>query len=530
MAIFFQLSPSLSSTCCILVSLLIPLLLIIKLLVNKNEDRSIPLQPPEAGGAWPIIGHLHLLGRALLPHKLLGEMADKYGPTFRMRIGVQKALVVSSWEMAKECYVLNDKAITSRPRLAVSEIMAYGDANIFSSPYGSYWRSLRKILSLELLSNHRLDMLSYVWKEEMNVCIKKLYVFWSNSQISGSDVVLVDLKQWFSQLSMSMIIRIIVGEKCVGCQDKIVQLRNILEDFFHRLGSFFIGDALPFLRWLDLGGQEKSMKKSAKAMDDIFEIWLREHKERRLSGSIEGSKDFMDVMLRVLDDNSRVINDAGFDDDNITKATCMGMLSGASDTTLVVLTWAISLLLNNRDVLKKAQEELNGIVGKNKQVNESDITKLVYLQAILKETLRLYPPAPLSAPREFNEDCTVGGYHVKKGTRLIVNLSKIHRDPRVWEDPMEFRPERFLTTHKDVDVRGRSFELIPFGSGRRMCPGMSFAICNTQLLLALFLQAFELSTPDGSLVDMTESFGLTNLKATPLHVLLTPRLSVDMYE
>jgi cytochrome P450 len=206
------------------------------------------------------------------------------------------------------------------------------------------------------------------------------------------------------------------------------------------------------------------------------------------------------------------------------------MIAGGSDTSTVTITWAISLLLNNLHVLKKAQDELDSQVGKERIVNESDIGNLVFLQAIVKETLRLYPPAPLS-PREFLEDCTIGGYHVPKGTRLIANTWKIQTDPRVWSNPLKFEPERFLTsTHKDVDVRsGKHFELIPFGSGRRACPGASFGLQMVCLALASFLHMYEISTPSNAPVDMSERFGLTTIRATPLEVLVTPRLPPELY-
>ncbi|XP_061370693.1 flavonoid-6-hydroxylase-like [Gastrolobium bilobum] len=162
-------------------------------------------------------------------------------------------------------------------------------------------------------------------------------------------------------------------------------------------------------------------------------------------------------------------------------------------------------------------------------VVESDLQKLEYLQAILKETLRLYPPGPLSVPHESMEDCIVGGYHVPAGTRLLTNISKIQRDPLLYVHPLEFRPERFLTTHKDIDVRGQHFELIPFGAGRRMCPGLSFALQTMQLTLATLLQGFDIATLDGGPVDMLERVGLTNIKASPLRVILTPRLSAHAY-
>ena len=205
------------------------------------------------------------------------------------------------------------------------------------------------------------------------------------------------------------------------------------------------------------------------------------------------------------------------------------MIAGASDTTAVTLIWAMSLLVNNRDALKKAQEELDKHVGRDRVVDESDLTKLVYLQSVVKETLRLYPPAPLSAPHEFVEDCTIGGYHVSKGTRLFTNLWKIQTDPRAWPEPFEFKPERFLTTHKDVDVRGQHFELIPFGSGRRGCPGTSFGLQLVTFVLASFLHAFEITTPSNELIDMTEGNAFTILKAFPLDILLKPRLPAQLY-
>ncbi|KAJ6722503.1 CYTOCHROME P450 FAMILY PROTEIN [Salix koriyanagi] len=175
----------------------------------------------------------------------------------------------------------------------------------------------------------------------------------------------------------------------------------------------------------------------------------------------------------------------------------MALILGGSDTTAGTLTWAISLLLNNRHMLKKAQEELDLQVGKDRQVVDSDVKNLVYLQAIIKETLRLYPAGPLLGPREAMEDCQVAGYHVPAGTRLIVNVWKIQRDPRVWTNPSAFLPERFLTSHADVDVRGQQFELIPFGSGRRSCPGVSFALQVLHLTLARLLHSFRFGHPNG---------------------------------
>lgn len=202
---------------------------------------------------------------------------------------------------------------------------------------------------------------------------------------------------------------------------------------------------------------------------------------------------------------------------------------GATDTTTVSLTWALSLLLNNRQALEKVQKELDDVVGKERLLSESDIDKLVYLQAVVKETLRLYPAGPLGGTREFTKDCTIRGYYVPKGTRLLINVWKLQRDPQVWADPLEFKPERFLTTHKDIDVKGQHFELIPFGAGRRACPGISFGLQMTHLALASLLHGFDITTPSSGPVDMTGSPGMTNIRATPLEILVKPRLPSHLY-
>lgn len=202
-----------------------------------------------------------------------------------------------------------------------------------------------------------------------------------------------------------------------------------------------------------------------------------------------------------------------------------------SYSTIVTMAWALSLLLDHKETLQKAQQELDTQVGKDRQVNESDLKNLPYLQAVIKETLRLHPAEPLALPHESIEDCNVSGYFVPKGTRLILNIFKIHRDLRVWPDTSEFRPERFLTTHKDVDPRGRNFELIPFGSGRRMCPGASLSLQVMGLALGSFLHAFDIMTPgDNEDVYTKEAIGLKNVKAyDPLEVHVSPRVPDHIY-
>ncbi|KAH9605209.1 hypothetical protein KSS87_018157 [Heliosperma pusillum] len=473
--------------------------------------------PPQPSGGWPIIGHLTLLGS--LPHISLGILADKYGPFFRLRLGVSKVVVVSSPAMAKQCLGTNDRVFVNRHKNIFVEQLTYNSAMPGLSKYGPYWREIRKISTVELLSNHRLEMFKDVRMSEVRSAMKGLYDVCSDSDKP------VEMKCWFNDLSMNNIVRLIAGKSLKEFYQggDYYKISKVLREFSQLAAAFVPADAIPVLRWFDIGGYEKSMKHVAKEIDYVAQKWLDEH----LSKEAEEKLDFIAVLLGIFGSGNQTA--FGFETNTIIKAVSMTMILAATDTTAVTLTWALSLLLNNKAALKKLQAELDTVVGKERQVEESDLKNLVYLQAALKETLRLYPAAPLSVPRESIEDCTVNGYHIPAGTQLFVNLYKIHRDPEVWQDPCEFRPERFLTTHKEYDVRGQSFEFMPFGSGRRICPGISFALQFMQLTLASLIHGFEVSTPAGRRVDMTEGFGLTNLKATPLEVIFTPRLPEYLY-
>lgn len=189
------------------------------------------------------------------------------------------------------------------------------------------------------------------------------------------------------------------------------------------------------------------------------------------------------------------------------------MMGASIDTSATVIEWAISELIRHPQVMKKLQHELKKVVGMNRIVEESDIESLDYLDMVVKETLRLHPPAPLLLPHESIEDCTVGGFHIPRKSRVIVNAWAIGRDPHAWADPEKFIPERFEGT--SIDVRGHDFQLVPFGSGRRGCPGMQLGLIVIQLVLAQLAHCFDWELPDNmspSELDMSEEFGLTLLE------------------
>ena len=197
------------------------------------------------------------------------------------------------------------------------------------------------------------------------------------------------------------------------------------------------------------------------------------------------------------------------------------MFVAGTDTSSTTLVWIMAELMKNPSAMRKAQEEVRGVVKEKGflQVKERHLPELVYLKTIVKEVLRLHPPAPLLIPRETTERCRIAGYDIPAKMRVFINAASIAMDSKYWENPEEFKPERFLNT--DIDFRGQHFELLPFGAGRRGCPGISFAVVILELVLANLLHSFDWNLPDGARaedINMEESFGLVVRKKIPLHL------------
>nr|GMD74220.1 cytochrome P450 CYP82D47-like [Ipomoea batatas] len=230
--------------------------------------------------ALPIIGHLHLLagGKKTPTHLILASMADKYGPIFRMRLGSVPVLVVSDSKIAKECFTAKDKELATRPKLLAYEIMGYNYSMFGIAPYGEYWREIRKIVLLELLSNRRIEMLRKVRESHVRKAIKRTFDHWSHNKDPNSGAVVVEMRQWFSRLIVNLSIAMLFGEEEVGEESQLLKsIRSLLELF----GEMPVSDFIPWLRWMDLGGYEKAMRKTAEEMDCAADRWLKEHRAKR---------------------------------------------------------------------------------------------------------------------------------------------------------------------------------------------------------------------------------------------------------
>ncbi|KAL3725087.1 hypothetical protein ACJRO7_030147 [Eucalyptus globulus] len=515
------------------------LLILLVCLWRASNKPKIANLPPELPGAWPIIGHLHLLHGETPLAKTLAAMADAQGPMFLIRLGVHPTVVISSQEAVRECFTTHDKELASRTKSKAGVHLGYGNAAFAFAEYGDLWREMRKIcLSSQYLSC-RLDDLKHVQASEIDTFIKDLHTLCrtntDNAQNGSSKVVI--MSEMLELLTLNIITRMIASKRYFGLSSastgssdddgEASHLRKVIKDLMYISGFPAVSDLLPFMGWTDCVGTVKTMKRVARELDVIIGKWVEERKLKR-GEAIDMKEDFIDVMLSATGEDG--FASFGYSPETLVKATVMNIIVAASDTTSLALTWVLSLLLNNNHVLKRAQEEVDLKVGKGEWAQDSNMESLPYLQATVKESLRLYPPTPVLVPHEAREDCTISGYLISKGTWIFINAWKLHRDPRVWFDQEKFSPERFLTSHSGVDALGQHFEFVPFGSGRRSCPGASFALRVIHLTLARLLQGFYLATPPDKPVDMTEGLGVNLPKATPLEVVLTPKLPSKLYE
>lgn len=432
-----------------------------------------------------------------------------------------------------EAFTVRDKSFANRPRNSPGEHLVYGNSAFGFANNGLYWRDMRKLVSSEVLSTRSIEKMRNLRVLEIDLSIKELYSLAVKNQNPGSKPV--NLSQWTEHMILNIIVKTLAGKRYGSDPDgavpeEVMRFRRLISDVTNLIGQFVLSDVIPFplLKWVDSKGHIKRMRSVSKELDGILEEWIDEHMRRRSRGEVGDEPDFTDVLLSTIDDRLEMIH--GMTKMTIIKATIVNVILGGFDTTSVFLIWALSLLVQHKEVMNLAQKEMDNKIGKQRWVQESDLKNLVYLQAIVKETLRLYPPLPLSVPHEAMEDSELCGYFIPKGTTIFVNLWKLHRDPHFWAEPEKFQPERFLSGQVQMDVLGQQFEYTPFGSGRRVCPGITFVARVGNLTLARLIQGFDLATPGDQKVDMSVGFGVTLPRANPLEVIITPRLDYQLYE
>ncbi|MCO5549063.1 hypothetical protein L7F22_002529 [Adiantum nelumboides] len=472
---------------------------------GRREGTEFPPGPP----AWPILGHLPLLW--VRPHQVLADLCLKqgYGPIMGLRLGSHKGVVVSSAAMAKELLLTHDKAFANRVPYLFTNALLYGyDTSVGFSSYNPRWAAMRKMYTLELLSAKRLDDLRHVRQEELSNLLYRLRDRASmtcNSLARGgshSTAALIDVGAFLGDMIANTVARMVHSQTLA--EDVGAELQSLLRALEH-VGFPTLGDFLPCLRFMD-ALPKRRMKQLHRRIDKILDSII----SQRMSLMAQCAphqlpNDFLQVIISKGSTGDHVDN--GFVTTTLEmKAITLDILAGGIHTSTATLEWAIAELFQNPECLHKLQLEIDLLTKDRRDIiMDEDVQLLPYLKNIVKEVLRLHPIAPLLLPRVSSIECKVGNYTLPKGTQAFVNVWAISRDALIWENPESFYPERFKGSERDV--WGLHYDLLPFGSGRRMCPGIRLGISSVQVTLANLVKFFDWDLPHGqspSAVDMTE--------------------------
>ncbi|CAI9115914.1 OLC1v1016927C2 [Oldenlandia corymbosa var. corymbosa] len=470
----------------------LPLLILVLHILTDQILHKLRNLPPTPFPAIPFLGHLYLLQEPA--HVYLSKLAKKYGPVFSLKLGRVHVVVVSSPLAAGDCFVKNDINFANRPRFLYGKYFGNDYTSLVWSPYGQRWRNLRRISTIEIFSSNKIQSLSAIRADEVHSLIRKLF------RVTVEDPGrLADMRTACFDLTFNVMTRMIAGKRYYGenveNSKEAKAFHEILNGITELTPKASMLDFLPFMRWFGANGVENQMKIVQERRDTFMQDLIDEH--------------------RKIDYDSGIKN----------KTMMKELLQAGSDTTASTMEWAMAHLIDNPNLLQKAQAEIDDVVGQERLIAENDLPRLPYIRCIINETLRLHPASPLLVPHETSEACIVEGFKIPAKTVIFVNAWDIHRNPKYWDDPEKFMPERFEGLELGGGNGGKAEELkfIPFGSGRRGCPGSNLAMHVLGLALGSLIQCFNWEIENGKFMDLSEGIGAPTYKAQPLEAKCYPR-------
>nr|URS65382.1 alstonine synthase [Alstonia scholaris] len=488
--------------------LVVFLFLLIKELRRYKSPKTTQKLPP-GPPMLPIIGNLHQMASSL-PHQNLKKLADKYGPLMHLKLGEISAVAVSSPRLAKEVLQTRGLAFADRPQSVVAKLMLHNCLGVTFSRYGDYWRQLRQIFAMELLSSKSVQSFSTIMEDELFAMVKSI------ESEAGRPIILADKLISYLYATLS---RATLGRVCKGKETLI----EVTGETLALSGAQSLEDIFPSVKiFAYLNPLRPKVRKLFNRIDGVLEDIINQQEKKLLSARVDNDQlqpeenDMLSVLLKLRngkDSKVQVTN-------NDIKAIIFELFLAGTVGSSTTVEWAMSEMMKNPKVMEKAQHEVREVLKGKKRICQSDIQKLSYLKLVVKETLRLHPPAPLLFPRECRGQCEVDGYTIPAKAMVMVNCWALGRDPEHWIEADKFEPERFKNS--SIDFIGNHFEYIPFGAGRRICPGISFGATNVELLLAALLYHFDWELAGGMHpkdLDMLELFGPGCTRKNPLSVI-----------
>ncbi|KAL8523185.1 hypothetical protein ACS0TY_013235 [Phlomoides rotata] len=470
---------------------------LLKIIPGHRRKSKLPPGPYP----FPIIGNILQLGKK--PHQSLAKLSQTYGPLMHLKLGSLDIFVVSSPKIAKQILQLHDHAFPGRMASAATTALDHHSTSVACLPVGHQWRTLRKICKERMFSTKRLDLSRGLRQEK----IQKLINYVKKCCV---DRKAMDIGESAFVTSLNLISSSLFSVEFADYGEGLPQeLKEIIHGLMGVFGRPNVADSFPILGMHDPQGIKREAEFYMGKLLAIFDGII----DQRLELMSEKKDDLVEALLEISEGDQPELSR-----DHI-KHLLLDLFVAGTDTTSGTVEWAMTELLRNPKVLSNTQKELQAVIGENKQVEESDISNLPYLQAVIKETFRYHPPGPFLARRkDENDDVKIDHYIIPKNAIVLVNMWAIGRDSRTWSNPDSFEPERFLNAENDV--KRHSFELIPC-AGRRICPGVPLAYRMVHLMVASLIHNFDWKLESGITseeVDMEEKFGVSLQKALPLMV------------
>ncbi|CAM0908374.1 unnamed protein product [Alopecurus aequalis] len=514
-----------------LVAMATLLVLVVLPIIWHQYERRRRLPPGPA--TLPIVGNMHQMvwnKPAVFRwiHRLLAQMNTDI---ICLRLGETHVVVVKCPMIAREVLRKNDEVLASRPTTFASGAFSFGYKGSIFSPYGEQWKKMRQVLTSEILASSMDKKLHHLRKEEYNHLVR--YV---NSMARPNH--LVDVRHVAQHFCCNITRRLVFGKRYFRDDipasstsgpghDEVAHVAALFTALNH-LYSFCASDYFPALVGLDLEGHEMVSRNVMRVVNQLHDPIIEERIRERSTtlekgGEKKEASDLLDVLVYLEDADGQPLLSV-----QEIRAQTMEMMVAAVDNPSNAVEWALAEMMNKPQLMQEAVHELDTVVGKDRLVEESDIPRLNYLKSCIREAFRLHPYHALNLPHVAIEETTVAGYTIPKGSHVVLSRLGLGRNPKIWNEPLEFRPERHLNT-TNVLLTEPGLGFISFSSGRRGCPGISLGTSITMMLFARMLQGFTWTKPPGvdsiSLHEGNASLALVE----PLVLQAKPRLASHLY-
>ncbi|CAJ2629430.1 unnamed protein product [Trifolium pratense] len=426
---------------------------------------------PPGPSIFTIISHVFEL--YYKPQQTLAKFAKFYGPVMLIKLCTETTVIISSSDMAKEILHTNDSLFTDRSVPDNATTHNHDNFSVVFLPYSPLWQHLRKICHNNLLSNKTLDGSQELRRMKLKDLLNDMH----KSSLTGETV---DIGRAAFKACINFLSYTFVSQDFVESLDD--EYKYIVSTLLSSVGTPNIADHFPILKILDPQGIRRHTDKYFAKVFYAFDVIIEKRMKLRQSEDYVSMNDMLDSLLDISKEDSQKM------DKNLIKHLLFDLLVAGTDTSALGLERAMTRLVHHPEAMSKAKKELEGTIGLGNPIEESDIDRLPYLNAVIKESLRLHPPAPMLLPRKARVDVEISGYTIPKGAQVLINEWAIGRTD-IWDDADSFSPERFLGS--EIDVKGRHFKLTPFGSGRRICPGSPLAVRMLHLMLGSLINSFD---------------------------------------